>query len=300
MKRTQHKSGNRASGLSRTVAVCPRLLAVALALGALAGCASTGAQSATLTGSTEPLSVPTSDYLLMVFAAPTSGKQAEFDRWYLNHLRQFVAIPGVKSAKRFSILTMGSVGAPLLPSLALYDIEGSKVTLLDAEVERRMKDGRITHSDAVDYDGIVSLKMKPLGPAMLAKDVSGAVAKPIGAGAVREYGFIVFSNPVTQSREEEYNNWYDRQHMPDVLRVPGFVSAQRFVTMWASSNSTLPRYLIIFTLRSGDLAATNAEIVRRLREHITVPSTSMGAGVGAFMEPVVSSPVHQKLRPRNQ
>jgi hypothetical protein len=142
--------------------------------------------------------------------------------------------------------------------------------------------------------------MRPRGPALFAKEVPGAVATPMGAGVVKAYGFLVFSNPSTPEREAEFNNWYDHQHMQDVLRVPGFVSAQRFITISASPNSTLPRYLILFTLRSGDLGATNAEIGRRLREHITVPSSAMGAGVGAFMEGVPASTSSQKLRPRNQ
>ena len=283
MEYQQGGSVANASAPSRGVAAWVSLAAVLLAV--LAGCTSRASQPGKSTGNTAPLPLLTQDCLLMVFAAPTAGKQVEFDHWYENHLQQFVAIPGVKSARRYSILRVGAVGGPLPPSLALYGLEGSQVALVDAEVGLRTKGGRITRSDAVDYDGIVSLKMRPLGPAMLAEDVPGAIAEPLGAGVVKEYGFIVFSNPSTPGREEEFNNWYDHQHMPDVLRIPGFVSAQRFVTMSASPNSTLPRYLIIFTLRSGDLAATNAEIARRLREHITIPSASMGAGVGAFMEP---------------
>lgn len=39
--------------------------------------------------------------------------------------------------------------------------------------------------------------------------------------------YIVQSNPVA-GREDEYNEWYTRQHLPDVLSLPGFVAAQRF------------------------------------------------------------------------
>jgi hypothetical protein len=40
--------------------------------------------------------------------------------------------------------------------------------------------------------------------------------------------YIVRSNPVP-GREEEYHDWYSRQHLPQLLAVPGFASAQRFV-----------------------------------------------------------------------
>jgi hypothetical protein len=52
--------------------------------------------------------------------------------------------------------------------------------------------------------------------------------------------------------------------MPDVLRVPRFM----------------------FAFRSRDLASTNAEIVRRMRENITVPTTTMCNGTAALVEPV--------------
>jgi hypothetical protein len=39
--------------------------------------------------------------------------------------------------------------------------------------------------------------------------------------------FVVFTNPV-EGKEATYNDWCDNRHLPDVLDVPGFVSAQRF------------------------------------------------------------------------
>ena len=35
------------------------------------------------------------------------------------------------------------------------------------------------------------------------------------------------SRPQT-GQDEEYNRWYDRVHLPDVLNVPGFKSATRY------------------------------------------------------------------------
>lgn len=38
---------------------------------------------------------------------------------------------------------------------------------------------------------------------------------------------LVFTNPVVD-REDEFNEWYDTTHVPDVLAVPGVVAAQRY------------------------------------------------------------------------
>lgn len=38
----------------------------------------------------------------------------------------------------------------------------------------------------------------------------------------------VESRPVSADREDEYNKWYDETHLPEVVALPGFVSARRF------------------------------------------------------------------------
>ena len=38
---------------------------------------------------------------------------------------------------------------------------------------------------------------------------------------------LVFSSPVP-GREDEYNAWYNDEHLAEVCEVPGFVAAQRF------------------------------------------------------------------------
>src|SRR3546814_14395423 len=45
--------------------------------------------------------------------------------------------------------------------------------------------------------------------------------------AMKEYVYVVRSNPVT-GREDEYNRWYSERHLADVMAVPGFVSARRY------------------------------------------------------------------------
>jgi len=38
---------------------------------------------------------------------------------------------------------------------------------------------------------------------------------------------LVFSNP-RPGRDDEFNEWYDTVHVPDLLAIPGVVSAQRY------------------------------------------------------------------------
>jgi hypothetical protein len=192
----------------------------------------------------------------------------------------------VRALRVYDLLPAGSVGAPLPPVLALFAGNGGAQR---SGAEREMPDDIDLLSNVVDRNSDITVRMKPWGDVLWAHDVDGADPAPLGSGTVQDYFFLVFSDPASPSQESEYNAWYDHQHLPDVLRVPGFIAAQRFVTISASKNSTLPRYLVIFVLRSKDLAATNGEIIRRLRAGITVRSPTMGAGLGAFFKPLMES-----------
>jgi hypothetical protein len=44
---------------------------------------------------------------------------------------------------------------------------------------------------------------------------------------VARHVFLAWSNPVA-GREDEFEQWYDQDHLDEVLATPGFVSAQRY------------------------------------------------------------------------
>ncbi|WP_147383900.1 DUF4286 family protein [Noviherbaspirillum sedimenti] len=78
---------------------------------------------------------------------------------------------------------------------------------------------------------------------------------------MKKFNFVVWSNP-QPGTEEEYNAWYTNQHLADVLKVPGFVAAQRFKL--AQAESALPgRYLAIYEMETDDPEAALAELFRR-------------------------------------
>jgi len=92
-----------------------------------------------------------------------------------------------------------------------------------------------------------------------------------------KYTFIVLTNPV-EGKESEYNDWYNRQHIPDVLNVPGFVSGQRFRLADAQMNrdgSRAHRYLAVYEIETDDLAATLKELRARGGTAEIVPSDAI-------------------------
>jgi hypothetical protein len=40
--------------------------------------------------------------------------------------------------------------------------------------------------------------------------------------------YVVFGNPPSPEQDAEFNEWYEGTHIPEVLRVPGVLSAQRY------------------------------------------------------------------------
>jgi hypothetical protein len=75
------------------------------------------------------------------------------------------------------------------------------------------------------------------------------------------YVYAVFSNAVA-GKEDEYNRWYTEQHLDDVLRVPGFIAAQRF--RLALEDAAAPaQHLAIYEMETDDPRKTLAELEAR-------------------------------------
>lgn len=131
---------------------------------------------------------------------------------------------------------------------------------------------------------------EPLGRLQTARRVehAGGSAADSNAAPAHEYSLVVLSNPMP-GRERPYNEWYDHEHVPDVLRVPGFLTGQRLklVADETPGAFTLPRYAVWFTLRSRDLEATVADVRHRLATGVTRPSPDfdMASSVTRYYEP---------------
>ena len=77
------------------------------------------------------------------------------------------------------------------------------------------------------------------------------------------YKMLVLSRP-TAGREAEYNDWYQGQHLKEVLAVPGFVSAQRFrLAANLMQGVDVAPYAAIYEIESSDLPAALHELTNR-------------------------------------
>ena len=76
---------------------------------------------------------------------------------------------------------------------------------------------------------------------------------------------IVETNCADASREEEFNNWYDNIHIPDVLETPGFLAATRHVIDEPQEGQG--KYLTVYEIETEDMDKTmEVRLEKRLLE----------------------------------
>ncbi len=66
-----------------------------------------------------------------------------------------------------------------------------------------------------------------------------------------KYLLIVESNSADPKREAEFNDWYNKTHLPDVLQTPGFVRATRYESIEPVAGKG--KFLCAYEIETDDL-----------------------------------------------
>ena len=99
------------------------------------------------------------------------------------------------------------------------------------------------------------------------------------------YTLIALTNPL-EGQEEEFNRFYTEQHIPDVLKVPGVVAAQRF-KICTDPSKALYQYFATYEIEADDVMAVAAEIGRRSGTPDMAKNPAQNkANYAAFFEPI--------------
>ena len=67
-----------------------------------------------------------------------------------------------------------------------------------------------------------------------------------------KYQLVVLTN-AAKGRDEEFNAWYDKTHVKDVLAIPGFTGCQRY-KLNPASGQTNWGYLALYDVETDDPA----------------------------------------------
>ena len=76
------------------------------------------------------------------------------------------------------------------------------------------------------------------------------------------YLLFAFSDCKDPAREKEFNAWYSKVHVPDMLEVPGMVRATRWVAA-GDRPGQRRKYLALYELETDDLAKFDAGVRER-------------------------------------
>ena len=110
---------------------------------------------------------------------------------------------------------------------------------------------------------------------------------------------LVLANAVP-GKDDEFNRWYSEQHLKDVLKVPGIVSAQRF-KFAAPAGETIAgphpepkhQYIAIYEVDADDPNTVQADMISRIGSDRMIMTDAMdfGNSIGAYFLPIT-----EKLR----
>jgi len=79
------------------------------------------------------------------------------------------------------------------------------------------------------------------------------------------YSFLVFTRPVP-GRDEEFNRWYTGTHLPDMLKIEGFILGQRFRILRIQPALSSPswEYAAIYSIETDDIKGVMKSLNSRL------------------------------------
>lgn len=191
--------------------------------------------------------------LLLVLQTPKQGRESDHLNWYIStHLPDVCAISGVVGGA-FAAADGGGP-ASQWSNAALYWLHRDPTEFL-TELFDRTAAGMMELSDTLDPEHM----MMAIAEALTPRKVSEITRE--SPDLDRQY-YLMLTN-ATYGQDEQFNAWYSDVHLEDVLKVPGFVAAQRFRLIDSPALKSYPyRYLAIYEIQGrppeealGDLNA---------------------------------------------
>jgi hypothetical protein len=91
---------------------------------------------------------------------------------------------------------------------------------------------------------------------------------------MQKYIMVVQTQPI-EGRDDEYNAWYDKQHLADVCDIPGVVTGRRYHALPLGQGPMGLPYLAIYEVETEDPEAVLAELRRRSAEREMYVSPSL-------------------------
>lgn len=171
--------------------------------------------------------------LLVVWTDVAPEFEDEFNRWYdTEHVPQLLGVPGFLSGLRYRAVE----GKPKY--LAIYELTDEKV--LKSEAFRQVRDNPTQWS-------------RKIIPQFRNAQVAGfRQILSHGEGPAKDAEFVLTVRlNTTEDHEQEFNAWYNEDHVPALVGVPGVYCARRYVAVQGD-----PKYLAVYEMSGGEVPKT--------------------------------------------
>jgi hypothetical protein len=190
--------------------------------------------------------------ILLVAFDYTRAQADEFNDWYdLEHIPERQRVPGFGACERWV-----SVANPK-HVVASYELDSLDVL-----------QGAAYKAIAYENLSVWSKRIGKIAQRLLRHDgtqiLPGDGTAPAGVG-----GLLVNAMNVDPAHEDEFNEWYDHEHIPALAKVPGVLCARRFKDVKGTH-----RYLALYHLEAANVpegaawkSAANSPWTDRLRPH---------------------------------
>lgn len=168
----------------------------------------------------------------------TGAHEDEFHDWYdLEHVPERARIPGFRTCTRW----IGATDPK--QAIATYELDSP-------DVMRSAPYLAISHDHLSPWSKRIARMAKRLirfeGEQMPSENQDDP---PSAAG-----GLLLNAMSVAPEHEAEFNEWYDKEHIPALSAVPGTLLARRFRATGGSS----PRYVAIYHLATPEVQESKA------------------------------------------
>jgi len=175
----------------------------------------------------------------------SSVPESEFNDWYdQQRSAALKRIPGVLTAERWlnaeELSSMPGLGgsASNKVAVAVYDLESLDVLQSPAYLSAAGGSSSSNQTMKEKIQTICHFEAEQTLPGRQ-------------SGPVEATGLMMFAMNVLPDVEQEFNAWFDDEHIPHLAAVPGVLAARRF-KMAAGTH----RYLVLYHLTSPEVQAT--------------------------------------------
>jgi hypothetical protein len=208
-------------------------------------------------------------HLFLALTNPAEGREDDFDRWYDRHVQEVLErYDGFVSGRRYWASEQQVGGGPLpWRHLAAYEVR------TDDLVELHRSNGVVFGSGGLTGDDGA---LAPGSAAWTFTALEGAERLPH-----ERHLYLALTDPA-EGRDEDFNEWYDRHHLPEILRhTPGFTAGRRFERASAQREGQLPgwQYLALYQVDAEDIGASLDAIVPLIKDRtFTSPRGALDPG----------------------